>query len=69
MPKSARWTIYVAVMIGVIGFGYYITVTKPAPDQSAAPGAAASSNVQEAGADAGVDGTSDSDHRGAPRPE
>ncbi len=52
MPKSARWTIYVAIMIGVIGFGYYITMTRPAPDHIAVPGAPASSNVQEE-ADAG----------------
>lgn len=57
MPKSARWTIYVAIFIGVIAFGYYITITKPPPKQSATSQAPAAPEPHEDDADEGLEDT------------
>lgn len=58
MSKSARWTVYTAIMIALVGFGYYHTYTQE-PDveplgERQAP--ATSEADAELPADAGGDG-------------
>jgi hypothetical protein len=69
VPKSARWTIYVAIMIGVIGFGYYTTLNKPAPDHQRPAEAPASSSEQHGEADEIVEDTDDGGANGAYQPD
>jgi hypothetical protein len=58
VSKSARWTIYIAIMIALVGFGYYHTYTQEPEVEPLGERTAPSTNGAEAEppADTGRDG-------------